>query len=157
MSFHSTTLTLSVGLASCGMQKCTNSYLFSFYTVGSIGLLAPCVCKLTTILLRSIVLAVYCKFLFPLFLVAVLSLSSLHSLGAAGHITPETLHMGQNARLNPFRFIPYAPYKAKYCYCTGLLLMLHFVLLLVLQYKPSRNSSRKWDAYSMGLDQWCGL
>ena len=57
ISFHSTTLTLSVGLASCGMQKCTNSYLFCFYTVGSIGLLAPCVCKLTTILLRSIVLS----------------------------------------------------------------------------------------------------
>ena len=77
------------------------------------------------------------NYTFPCFLVAILfSFSFFFALFclflvtvAAGHITPETLHMGQNARLNPFMFIPYAPFKAKYCYCPGLLLMLRFVLL----------------------------
>ena len=46
-----------------------------------------------------------------------------------------------SARLNPFIDAYHAPYKAKHRYWPGLLLVLHFVLLLVFALNPQQHSS----------------
>ena len=77
---------------------------------------------------------------FFLFLPYIHSLASVWSV-AEGHITPEVLLMGQQCQAETFHgFIP-CSLQTKHCYWPGLLLVLHFVLLLVFAFNRQQDPS----------------
>ena len=59
----------------------------------------------------------------------------------AGHITPETLLVGQQCQTETFHGPIPCPYKAKHRYWHGLLLVLRFALLLVFASNPQQDPS----------------
>ena len=86
----------------------------------------------------------------PLFLVAMLAFLFLFLpytlLLLFGQWLPAISHLKlfswvNSARLKPFMDSYHAPYKTKYCYWPGLLLVLRFVLLLVFALNPQQDSN----------------
>ena len=82
---------------------------------------------------------------------------------AAGHITPEALLLGQQCQADTlYKLVPCSsPTKQNITTCMpGLLLVLHFVLLLVFAINPQQDpniscSYRNCDSSCVG--QWWGL
>ena len=68
----------------------------------------------------------------------------------AGHITPETLLVGQQCQTETFHGPIPCPYKAKHRYWHGLLLVLRFALLLVFASSPQQDPSINLLAIQVG-------